>query len=239
MEEDYKNILGEDKKYNLLGQNATLEIALLDMSKDNIKSKYRDILRCSVKKQLMYLNNTAIYDIEIFGDNPKFIPVPPIRSYCKAKSIQQETFVNIIIGSKQMRISRLLFRFIADTGIVIDNTVTHINPFGYFFVDVDDFIKNKGIPKHLNEKYDNHIIQEFISIQNSFCRDKKREEYYINKQEAEEERNRYYKQEEPSYSSRYKPNYNKKEETKQAEKEPSFEDFLKFFNSFGHFKAKL
>ena len=141
MEEDYKNILGEDRKYNLLGQNATLEIALLDMSKDNIKSKYRDILRCSVKKQLMYLNNTAIYDIEIFGDNPKFIPVPPIRSYRKA--IQKATFVNILIGSKEMRISRLLFRFIADMGIVINNTVTHINQFGCFWVDADDFIKNK------------------------------------------------------------------------------------------------
>lgn len=214
MEEDYKNIRGEDRKYNLLGQNATLEIALLDMSKDNIKSKYRDILSYSVKKQLMYLNNPEIYQIETFGDNHKFIPEHRTHSY--RQITQKETFVNIFIG-KHMRISRLLFRFIADMGIVIDNTVTYFNPFGGFSVDEYDFIKNKEIPKHLTEKYDNNIIQEFISIQNSLYKP------------IEEERN--YKQ-----LASYKP---KEVEPKIEEKEPSFEDFLNFFNSYGHFKAKL
>lgn len=192
----------------------------------------------------MYLNNPVIYDIEIFGDNPKFIPVPPRPSYyyCPNKT-RKESVVKLkidgFINDIYMTIPRTVFRLIADVGIIIN-----INPCGGFSVGMNDFIE-KEIPKYLKLKYSEENITEFIEIQKKCVSDKYRQEKYINKQTAEEELNRHYKQEEQpkQYVSRYKPNYKNKnikeeEETKQ-EKEPSFEDFLKFFNSFGHFKAKL
>lgn len=183
-----KNILGYNRIYNLLGHKKAYKVAVKDMLVDSDILRFTDILRYTVKNQMLILyNNPIIFDIQDLGDNPKLIPDHKTHSYRKIinhghfVNLNIECFYNCKIKNKYLSplndrdglyIPRTLYCLILSIGIIINFSDGDIG----FFVHRDSFCKVTEIPDFIYNRYQQHVIDNFIEIRDACILEKKEED---------------------------------------------------------------